>query len=171
MNSIILLSQVYKEGLASGVFSKDDVISWVDKVIEIQDNPPYEFIEISLMSKTRINDIEGKLGEFYKELDISYVTKVVLSIIYYNLSNGRITIEKAIRLVAKLLLNTGECFEREYQSLYYCDDAYDLAMQGVHHSLKDVIKVFKSGIEKYSDYINDFRIAYKEVMGFEWEKN
>jgi len=168
MNSLKLLAQGYKEGLAAGLFNKNDIITWVDEVIEILDEPPYEFIEISLMSAAFVNDIERKLMEFYKEIDIKYVTKVVLAIIYSKLSKEEITIEKAIRTTTKLLINTSMYWEKEYYEMYHCDDAYDLAIQGVHYSLSDVIKVFKNDIGKYSSYLNDFKIAFKEVLGFEW---
>jgi len=168
MNSLKLLAQVYKEGLAAGIFDKYYVIAWSDKVIGVLDEPPYEFIEISLMGEALINDIERKLIEFYKEIDINYVAKLVLAIIYQKLLIEEITIEKAIRTTAKLLLNTSLCFEEEFYGLYYCDDAYDLALEGVHHSLKEVIKVFKKTISVYHSHINDFQIAYKEVMGSEW---
>lgn len=69
MDLIRRLTRIYGLGICCGLWSKAEVIQWCDKLIEASDSPPYEIIEISLMSKAKIDDIEGKLFEFSSTVD------------------------------------------------------------------------------------------------------
>lgn len=69
MNTLKLLSAYYYAGLIIGYFSIEDVVRWVDRVIEENDNDifPYEFIELSLSGKKSLEDIASILKKVYGE--------------------------------------------------------------------------------------------------------
>jgi hypothetical protein len=67
-------------------------------VIEAINNPPLELLEVSMMSKSKIVDIESKLFELCRIDDEEHYVKIVLSIIGEMLEQEHINIEKAIRI-------------------------------------------------------------------------
>ena len=85
MDLIQRLTRIYGLGLCCGLWNKAEVIQWCDKLIEASDRPPYEIIEISLMSKAKIDDIEGKLFKFSSTVDEEYTVKLTLSVIHEKL--------------------------------------------------------------------------------------
>ncbi|MBV7509543.1 hypothetical protein KW850_30875 [Bacillus sp. sid0103] len=60
MGNLKELTSIYYLGIGCGLWTKDEVIDWCDKVIEAIDSPPYELLEISMMSRSRIDDIDNK---------------------------------------------------------------------------------------------------------------
>ena len=61
MKSYQTLAHLYALGLGHGLWNREEVISWCDRLIEASDNPPYEIMEISLMSKAKLIYIESAL--------------------------------------------------------------------------------------------------------------
>ncbi|QIW21091.1 protein kinase [Bacillus thuringiensis] len=151
---------VYGLGLCCGLWSKEEVIQWCDKVIEMSDSPPYEIIEISFMSKAKIDDIEGKLFKFSRTVNKEYTAKLALSVIHEKLVRNELTIEESIKCTTRLLINIG---------LYWEDDSYELAKNGVHFDLVDVVNVYIEILEVYSKYFCEFENLYFKVMGNEWD--
>ena len=47
-----LLLEVFRDGLALGLISKEEVIAWADQIIIEEDEPDYFFIEVSLSHNT-----------------------------------------------------------------------------------------------------------------------
>ncbi|WBW98375.1 hypothetical protein [Oceanirhabdus sp. W0125-5] len=164
MNSLQLLSAVYKFGIGCGIFTIKETIEFFDKVIEELDNPPYEIIEVAMMSKAKIDDIEDKLWEYHGAVDNEYVLKVALSLISKKYIQKEIDIKHAIRCTERLLIHTGFSFEDEYYGLYYLDDAYHLAENHIHHDLRDVVNSFEDNISKYDSYYKDYEEAVNEVI-------
>jgi len=60
-------AELYRIGLESGDVNPNDVIKWAEKLIEKNDIPPDEIIEISLSSG--INEIISKLNHVKGEYD------------------------------------------------------------------------------------------------------
>ncbi|PEW64538.1 protein kinase [Bacillus cereus] len=143
-------------------------MQWCDKLIEASENPPYELIEISLMSKAKIDDMEGKLFEFSSTVDEEYTVKLILSVIHEKLKEHELTIEESIKCTTRLLVNRGVHWEAEYFELYSLDDSYDLAKDGVHFDLIQVIHTYIEMLSIYSKYFSGFEKLYFKVMGNEW---
>jgi len=162
------LTRIYGLGLCCGLWRKTEVIQWCDKLIEASDSPPYELIEISLMSKAKIDDMEGKLFEFSSTVDEEYAIKLTLSVIHEKLKEYELTIEESIKCTARLLVNRGVYRKAEYFELYSLDDSYDLAKDGVHFDLSEVIHTYIEMLSMYSKYFRGFEKLYFKVMGNEW---
>ncbi|MGE6599962.1 protein kinase [Bacillus proteolyticus] len=143
-------------------------MQWCNKLIEASDSPPYEIIEISLMSKAKIDDIEGKLFEFSSTVDEEYTVKLTLSVIHKKLKKQELTIEESIKCTTRLLVNRGLYWEAKYFDLYSLDDSYDLAKDGVHFDLSEVINTYVETLGVYSKYFRGFEKLYFKVMKNEW---
>ncbi|ENQ3079274.1 protein kinase [Bacillus cereus] len=167
MDLVQKLTRIYGLGLCCGLWSK---IQWCDKLIEASDSPPYEIIEISLMSKAKIDDIEGKLFEFSSTVDEEYTIKLTLSVIHEKLKEHELKIEEAIKCTTRLLVNRGLYWEAEYFDLYSLDDSYDLAKDGVHFDLNGVINTYIETLGVYSKYFGGFEKLYFKVMKNEWDR-
>ncbi|WP_242215414.1 protein kinase [Bacillus cereus group sp. BfR-BA-01383] len=168
MDLIRKLTRIYGLGICCGLWSKTEVIQWCDKLIEASDSPPYEIIEISLMSKAKIDDIEGKLFEFSSTVDEEYTVKLTLSVIHKKLKKQELTIEESIKCTTRLLVNRGLYWEAKYFDLYSLDDGYDLAKEGVHFDLSEVINTYLETLGIYSKYFREFEKLYFKVMKNEW---
>lgn len=133
MELLETLLSIYNIGLGCGVFTIDKIISFCDKVIEKLDNPPYEIIEVALMSKAKIDDIENKLYKFngYSEINKSEIVKIILSVIHKKYMNNEFDIVKAIKCTDALLIHTRLSYDNEYCDLYGIDDCYYLAKSGI----------------------------------------
>lgn len=70
MEGFRTLTGVFSLGLSCGIFSKEMIIQWCDQAIEAKDNVPFEIIEVSLMSKSKIDDIENKLFELTGHFEV-----------------------------------------------------------------------------------------------------
>ncbi|HDR7860817.1 TPA: protein kinase [Bacillus toyonensis] len=168
MDLVRKLTRIYGLGLCCGLWNKAEVIQWCDKLIEASDSPPYEIIEISLMSKEKIDDIEGKLFEFSSTVDEECIIKLTLSVIYEKLKGHEMKIEEAIKCTTRLLVNRGVCWEAEYFDLYSLDDSYDLAKGGIHFEVSEVINAYIETLGVYSKYFSEFEKLHFKVMKNEW---
>lgn len=170
MEPLKSLTCVYYLGMACGLWKKDEIIEWCDKAIETLDNPPIVLLDVSMMSKSKIDDIKRKLFEFCKIEDEEHFSKIVLSIIFEKLKNEQLSIERAIRVTTRLLVETGLSCDNEYYYLYSLDDSYDLAMNGVHYQLTEVERDFIIELGAYKEYIFEFKEMYYRVLKQEWVK-
>ncbi|PFK43288.1 protein kinase [Bacillus cereus] len=168
MDGVRKLTHIYGLVLCCGVWSKAEVIQWCDKLIEASDSPPYEIIEISLMSKAKIDDMERELFEFSSTIDEEWAVKVTLSIINEKLKENELTIEESMKCTTRLLVNKGLHWEDGYFDLYSLDDSYDLAKDGEHFDLNEVIHVYIEILDIYSERFTEFEMLYLKVMKKEW---
>jgi len=171
MERLKVLAAVFNQGLGCGLLSVKDIIHWSDKVIQILDNPPYDFIELSMMSSAKIDDVEVKLYEFYREseIDNQLVVNMLLPVIFQKLSTNELDIQKAVKSTIRLLIQTNFYSNQEYYELSRMDDAYDLAVDNVYGNLKQVTLEYEQAISKYQFYYLHFLELYKTVMNTEWE--
>lgn len=168
MERLKMLTGIYYLGIGCGLWNKKEVIDWSDKVIEAIDNPPLELLEVSIMSKSKIDDIESKLFELSRIEDEEHYVKIVLSIIGEMLEQKHLNIEKAIRITSRLLVHTGMSWESRYYNLYSLDDSYDLAINGVHYDINEVEKEFIKELESFKKQIREFKELYSSVTRLEW---
>ncbi|NRG48104.1 protein kinase [Bacillus sp. CRN 9] len=168
MERLKMLTGIYYVGIGCGLWNKKEVIDWSDKVIEVIDNPPLELLEVSMMSKSKIDDIESKLFELSRIEDEEHYVKIVLSIIGEMLEQKHLNIEKAIRITSRLLVHTGMSWESRYYNLYSLDDNYDLAINGVHYDINEVEKEFIKELESFKKQIREFKELYSSVTRLEW---
>ncbi|MEI5909660.1 protein kinase [Bacillus spongiae] len=165
------LTGIYYLGIGCGIWSKDEVIEWCDRVIEAIDHPPIELIETSIMSKSKIDDIQGKLFELSKIEDEEHFVKMVLSIIFYKIQKEQLSIERAIRITSRLLVQTGLSWENKYRILYSIDDEYDLALGGIiQYQINEVEQEYIKELGVFKEYITEFTETYHKVLKQTWIK-
>ncbi|WP_078554402.1 protein kinase [Bacillus alkalicellulosilyticus] len=165
MDYLKSLASIYYIGIGCGLCSKEEVIEWADMVIEAVDNPPIELLDISMMSKSKIDDVERKLFELCLIQDEENFVKLVLSLILEKIKQEQLPIGKAIRITTRLLVYTGLSWESEYYDLYSFDDSYDLAIGGVVQNLPaEVEQEFVEELGAFQKYFNEFKEMYYIVL-------
>lgn len=170
MEGIKSLTGIYYLGIGCGLWNKVEVIEWCDKLIEVSDNPPIELLEVSMMSKSKINDLERKLFELCRVDNEEHYVKLLLSIILEKLHQEQLSLERAIRITSRLLVLTGLAWESEFYYLYSFDDSYDLAIDGIQFQLTEVQRDFIKELWVYKEYISEFKEMYYKVIKQEWIK-
>lgn len=166
MQSVQLLVAVYSEGFGCSVFTIEETIDFCDKLIEHLENPPYEIIEVSLMSQAKVDDIQNKLWEFSSDSGIyrGDIVKIILAVIYKKYINNEIEFKVAIKCIYKLLVNSNLCLEEEYYDLFGLDDSYDLAESQVYGDLYEVAIQFKDAVSRYESYYKKFEELIDSVF-------
>ncbi|MBH0358389.1 protein kinase [Bacillus toyonensis] len=169
MESYQKLAYLYALGLGCGLWNREDIISWCDRLIEANDSPPYEIIEISLMSTTRPVFIESALLSYSRTVDEKTSVNILLSVINEKLVEKKWNIKQAITCSTRLLVNRGLYWEEEYFDLYSLDDSYDLAHEGIHFNEEDVLFAYIDTLGAFCLHFNEFEDLYLKVMKQEWE--
>lgn len=146
---------IYRFGLDCGLFTKNEVIGWCDRLIESLDNPPYEIIELSLMGKKSISDLTQKLIEIGDLSDLKKVVKILLAILNHKFNLNEISLKEAIKSSYHLLMITNLWDEAEFYSLYWMDDEYELAANGIYSNIDNVEEAFKTIISSYEFYYDE----------------
>ncbi|MFF2153804.1 protein kinase [Paenibacillus chitinolyticus] len=168
MNSLASLAYVYMLGLGCGIWSKKEVIDWCDKVIEVKENPPYEIIEVSLMSNEKMDAIEGKLFEFSKNAEDNHFVKILFGALYEKIKHNQLDVEQAVKCSTRLLVQTGLSYEEGYYNLYSMDDSLELAKDGVYGDLSEVADDYLNEISIFRTFFDEFQRMYLAEMNCEW---
>jgi len=155
---------VFSYGLGCGLYNINEVIELCDNLIEVKDNPPIEIIEASLMTKSKIDDIEHKLMSIIQLINYGEVTECILGLLYIRLTQEECSIEHVIRCTAKILFNTGLCHNKDYYSLYLLEDRYDLYIKGIHLQLDDIFEILHNKLKEYEAYGEEFNKLYVEEL-------
>lgn len=141
-------AELYRLLLITGFAKCEEVVAWADKIIETTENPPDQVIEISIT--TKINDIISMLGQIKGDYDFNAIFKKFLGTLFERLSLDSAV---AAKLAHKLYVFMFEC-EHELppeieKMIYYFDDGFDLAVQGVYGNVNDLTSEFKAFLCKY----------------------
>ncbi|MFB6649762.1 protein kinase [Bacillus toyonensis] len=163
------LAHLYALGLGCGLWNREEVISWCDGLIEASDHPPYEIIEISLMSTAKMVCIESTLLSYSRIVDEKTSVNILLSVINEKLVAQKWTVKQAITCSTRLLVNRGLYWEEEYFDLYSLDDSYDLAQKGIHFNEEDVISAYIDSLGAFRVHFKEFEDLFLQVMKQRWE--
>ncbi|PGE95111.1 protein kinase, partial [Bacillus toyonensis] len=87
------------------MWNREEVISWCDRLIEANDHPPYEIIEISLMSTAKMVGIESTLLSYSRIVDEKTSVNILLSVIHEKLVAQKWNVRQAITCSTRLLVN------------------------------------------------------------------
>ena len=169
MKSYQTLAHLYALGLGRGLWNREEVISWCDRLIEANDHPPYEIMEISLMSKAKLIYIESALLSYSRIVDENPSVNILLSVLNEKLVVQKWNIKQAITCSTRLLVNRGLYWEEEYFDLYSLNDSYDLAQEGIHFNEKDVISAYIDTLGVFRVHFNEFEDLYLQVMKQKWQ--
>lgn len=95
---------VYYQCLVCGIITKKEFLDYIDKQIEILDNPPLIYIDIAFLSTQRIETIIRVLKIFFMEenIDIDSFNLRVLAILKNKYTQKEITFREGVRCLYEL---------------------------------------------------------------------
>ncbi|EEM83740.1 hypothetical protein bthur0011_22200 [Bacillus thuringiensis serovar huazhongensis BGSC 4BD1] len=169
LKSYQTLSHLYALGLGWRLWNREDVISWCDRLIEATDYPPYEIIEISLMSKEKRIYIESALLSYSRIVDEKHSVNILLSVLNEKLVAQKWNVKQALTCSTRLLVNSGLYWDEEYFNLYSLDDSYDIVQKGLHFNKEDVISAYIDTLGAFRVHFNEFEDLYLQVMKQKWQ--
>lgn len=158
MLSIKDRAEICRIGIVTGLFIKNDVIYWVDKIIETQENVEYEIIEISLLGSSSKEDIALKLSEVKGIPDNEYIINVFLGLCSDNYNTNKLNADTICTILYYLVSRKIDIpinFDIE-QKIHYLSDGYYLASEGTYGDLKDICRDLKEFLDQYTDYAKEF---------------
>lgn len=149
----IELIEAFHIGLSNGLLDKQEVVKWADKIIEQDDEPDINVIELSLCGHQSVNDIVSLLNEIvgYPRPPIS--GRVILGLLYNNYKNGKVTLEKVAGSMNWIIWQS-ELTDDEKSFMHGIDDMYDLAVSGTFGTVED----FEMDTLRFIEIYKDFRI-------------
>ena len=152
------LLTLFKVGLASGLYSKEEVIKWADFIIMQEEEPDIFFIELSLI-KSKSEGI-SYLGRFL-ESDSLANGKAVLGLLHKQLKEGQ-ELDTIVRTMYDLK-DEADFTELEKGYIYQIDGDYDLASTKVYGSLDNVRKETTDFLAIYADYGIENQASWPEL--------
>ena len=122
--------EIYRVATLVGIYSKEELIKYLDMLISELDEVPAEVIEASILSKHNINDISDKLMEITSKINSKdYIVKELLHIIYKRYYLKQINLDDAIYYLYNMK-NEMQLLEELITEIEYLSDGIFLAEQG-----------------------------------------
>jgi hypothetical protein len=146
-------AEVLRIALCCSCCQREDIIDWADRIIEINSDPDYYFIEISTSGSSHILDLINNLKKMSIGSNHYSALRTVLGRMYEIASKEK----QKLAIFASGLYQIA--IENQYDlpnDLLFCngvEDEYSLAHSGIYGNLADVEK----------DFINSLKIH--------WHKN
>nr|WP_294947047.1 hypothetical protein [uncultured Mucilaginibacter sp.] len=163
---ILLLLEVFRSGLISGIIGKEDVVKWADGIIIDATKPDYFFIELALAADK--NALIEILDRYDLNADNAICTRVLLGCVYRKLVNDNdpLTIEAAAGLINRLQ-NYDQLTNFEITQIYIFDD-HDIYYQpDLLQQRKDTISFLAIyepfNLSNYSEWA-DINIRVEKVL-------
>lgn len=150
-------AEVCRIGLVTGLFTKNDVICWADKIIETQENVEYEIIEISLLGSSSKADIASKLSEVKGIPDNKNIINIILGLYSDSYNANKFNADDICTFLYRLVSNKIDItisFDIE-QKIHYLSDGYYLASEGTYGDLKDICRDLKEFLDQFTDYAKE----------------
>lgn len=154
--------ELYRLGLTIGYFSVDDIIDWADYLIEMEEEPDYEIIEISLSKKKGVCYIVERLNQMEYNLKSDLAPKILLGLIYKDFSMNKESVDY-LKSFAKMLYelslhisdeSVGEDIKYEINIV---EDYLESALYyDVNFSLDNFVKNAEDLLEPFLGYAIDY---------------
>ncbi|OPF51892.1 hypothetical protein BH721_10485 [Clostridium baratii] len=141
--------EIYRLCTLCGIYSKEELIKYLDNLISELDDVPFEVIEASLLSNKNINDISKKLKGLIDEkiYNEALVTEYLLHIISEKYYTREISLEDAIYYLDNMLKET-YLPEEIIKEIQYLSDGLYLAKQNIYGETETIRKDFEKFINK-----------------------
>lgn len=142
--------EVYRLGALCGIYSKQELIKYLDKLIYDLDDIPCEIIEASMLSNKNINDISDKIKNFTWQVNVNkdFVNKQLLHIIYERYYLKTISLEDAIYYLYNMIKEL-DLSEKIIAAIQYLSDGLFLAEQDIDGDVEGIRKDFEKFISDY----------------------
>lgn len=142
--------EVNRLAVLCGIFSKEELIKFLDKIIANLDEPPYEIIEASLVYNSNIQDALHMLREYFYRSngDDLNIYKELLHIISEKYQANEISINDSICYLDNLMKEVN--LDDEIISIInYLSDGLYLAEQKIYGDLETIEDEFIKFILQY----------------------
>jgi hypothetical protein len=126
-------------GLQEGFHSISDAVTWADAEIVRFERPSDALMDLAMALSDRQVDAHAVLRDLIGTPEPRQVVEIRLAFIYRMLMDRAISLDAATRRLYALTSDDG-LFPEERDSLYYFDDAYELAMNGTFGSTEKVLE-------------------------------
>lgn len=141
---------IYRMGTLCEIYSKEELIGFLDKIIVDLDEPPYEIIEASLACNSNLQDALHILKEYFcgNNGDDSTVNKQLLHIISEKYQVNKITLEDSIYYLDNLMKEVN--LDNEIiATINYLSDGLHLAKHGIYGEVETIKNDFIKFISEY----------------------
>lgn len=142
--------EVMRIGTLCGIYSKEELICYLDKIISEVEDVPFEIIEASLCSSKNINDISIKLKEYtsryYGNEDI--IQNQMFYIIASKYYSEKVSLDDCIYYLYNLLKEINLPKEVE-EKIQYLSDGLFLAEEEIYGDIETIKNDFEEFINKY----------------------
>jgi len=142
--------EIYRLATACGIYSKEELIKFLDKIIIELDNPPYEIIEASLACNEHLQDALHILKEYFysNNGDGSTINKQLLHIICEKYHANEITLEDSIYYLDNLMKEMN--LDNEIiATINYLSDGLYLAKERIYGEVETIKNYFIKFILDY----------------------
>ena len=141
--------EIYRVATLVGIYSKEELIKYLDMLISELDEVPAEVIEASILRKHNINDISDKLMEITSKINSKdYIVKELLHIIYKRYYLKQINLDDAIYYLYNMK-NEMQLLEELITEIEYLSDGIFLAEQDIYGDVEEIKKEFEKFIGEY----------------------
>ena len=157
------LLTVFYYGLRYDFISKKEVVDWADRIVVHENEPETFFVEISLSHD--VNELISLLSSVHIP-ESSIVVRAILGLLYHRLSEGVISVDKAISVMDKLDSKLLTPFEIEHL-YYFTDDVWMdtpvIDFEKLKRNLLDFLAYYKGfEITNFKKWLGfDLHIKYK----------
>jgi len=117
-----LLLEVYRLGLALGLVSREEIITWADDIIKTTYEPDYFFIELSLSHD--INGLIEVLNKYVEQYKNPIYDRVILSLVYQRKPIYDVTQVENIAAFVGGLYSWGFLTNFENNTIFMFEDYY-----------------------------------------------
>ncbi len=149
------MAQAYRLGLLTGVFHKEDVVAWADRIVAKYPakDIPSSLLDISLASKRTTGDIVQMLGEVQGEYDAGQATKIVLGELRRRYSTELSSVGEITSKLYALANASGELDISVFRDIMTVTEAYDLAVKRIV-SMQQTLALLDEFFAPYQKYEN-----------------
>ena len=150
--------EIYRVATLVGIYSKEELIKYLDMLIFELDEVPAEVIEASILSKHNINDISDKLMEITSKINSKdYIVKELLHIIYKRYYLKQINLDDAIYYLYKMK-NEMQLSEELINEIEYLSDGIFLAEQDIYEDIEETKKWLAPRFSKASTFFSHTKV-------------
>ena len=149
-------AEIYRLGLIAGIFSKDDVINWVDAVIGEESNIDYALIEVSLNSTKNLEDIALELKNVKGEFDSKIVASILIGILALKFEENHDLGSEIASMLHKFAHNSTVLDNEVISKINELNDGFYLAEQEIYGNLKDMTIELHDFLKDYINFGKEF---------------
>ena len=161
-NTFIDLLEVFRLGLHTRILERQVVVEWADQLVMQEEAPDYFLIELSLGSRSNINDFIRLLDEYIGEIKPDVSKRVVLGCLHHLYISSQITLQKAVQAIDWLVMHV-DYSEEEHSFMAGVNDAHNLADEGIYGSFSDIEIFLLRFLSVYQGFSLDNRQDWQKL--------